>query len=94
VAVPTYLEWQQQAHSFDQMAAYNWDGVNLTGDGTPEKVQDFLVTTNFFSTLGVQPHLGRIFLPEEGQPGQNQRLILSYGLWNAATLPIQTSLAK
>jgi len=59
----------------------NWDGVNLTGDGTPEKVQDFLVTTNFFSTLGVQPHLGRIFLPEEGQPGQNQRLILSYGLW-------------
>lgn len=81
VAVPTYLEWQQQAHSFDQMAAYNWDGVNLTGDGTPEKVQDFLVTTNFFSTLGVQPHLGRIFLPEEGQPGQNQRLILSYGLW-------------
>ena len=81
VAPATYLEWQEQSRSFDRLAAYTWDGVNFTGDGTPQKIQDFQITANFFSTLGVQPHLGRDFLPEEGEPGKNQELILSYGLW-------------
>ena len=81
IATATYLEWQEQSHSFDRLGAYSWDGVNFTGDGTPQKIQDFRVTTNFFSTLGVQPHLGRDFLPGEGDPGKNQELILSYGLW-------------
>jgi len=81
IAPGTYLEWQEQARSFDRLGAYSWDGVNFTGDGTPQKIQDCLVTPNFFSTLGVQPHFGRDFLPEEGEPGKNQELILSYGLW-------------
>ena len=81
VAPATYLEWQSQAHSFEQVGAYSWDGVNFTGEGTPQKIQDYLVTTNFFATLGVQPRLGRDFLSEEGQPGKNRELILSYGLW-------------
>ncbi|HEY8716714.1 MAG TPA: ABC transporter permease [Candidatus Acidoferrum sp.] len=81
VSPATYLEWQQQAQSFDKLSAYAWDGVNFTGDGTPQKIQDFQITTNFFSTLGVQPQLGRDFLAEEGEPGKNHELILSYGLW-------------
>src|ERR1700681_456004 len=81
VAPATYLEWQEQSRSFDRLGAYSYDGVNFTGDGTPQKIQDFLITPNFFSTLGVQPHLGRDFLLEEGEPGKNQELILSYGLW-------------
>ncbi len=81
VAPATYLDWQSQANSFEQVGAYAWDGVNFTGDTTPQKIQDFLITTNFFSVLGVQPQLGRDFLAEEGQPGRNQELILSHGLW-------------
>jgi putative ABC transport system permease protein len=81
VAPATYFEWQSQSRSFEELGAYSWDGVNFTGEGTPQKIQDYLVTSNFFSTLGVQPHLGRDFLAEEGQPGKNQELILSYGLW-------------
>jgi putative ABC transport system permease protein len=81
VAPATYLEWQEQSRSFDRLGAYSYDGVNFTGDAAPQKIQDFLVTPNFFSTLGVQPHLGRDFLAEEGEPGKNQELILSYGLW-------------
>src|SRR6202047_960037 len=81
VAPATYLDWQEHSRSFARLGACSWDGVNFTGDGTPQKIQDFLVTANFFSTLGVQPRLGRDFLPEEGEPGKNQELILSYGLW-------------
>src|ERR1700731_2439927 len=81
VAPATYLEWQEQSLSLHRLGAYSYDGVNFPGDGTPQKIQDFLITPNFFSTLGVQPHLGRDFLLEEGEPGKNQELILSYGLW-------------
>jgi putative ABC transport system permease protein len=81
VAPATYLDWQAQAKSFEEMAAYEWDEVNLTGNREPEKVQGFDVTANFFGLLGVQPKMGRAFLPEEEQPGKEQEIILSYGLW-------------
>jgi putative ABC transport system permease protein len=81
VAPATYLDWQAQAKSFEQMGAYEWDEVNLTGNREPEKVQGFDVTANFFGLLGVQPKMGRAFLPEEEQPGKEQEIILSYGLW-------------
>jgi putative ABC transport system permease protein len=81
VAPATYFEWKDQARSFEQMAAYQWNALNLTGEGQPEKVQGFEVTANFFDMLGVQPRMGRTFLPEEEQRGKDQEIILSYGLW-------------
>jgi putative ABC transport system permease protein len=81
VAPATYLDWKAQAKSFEEMGAYQWDEVNLTGNREPEKVQAFEVTANFFGLLGVQPKMGRAFLPEEEQPGKDQEIILSYGLW-------------
>ena len=80
-APATYLDWRKEAQSFDQMAAYAWDEINLTGDGTPQKVQAFNITANFFGMLGVQPQLGRPFLPEEEIPGHNQEIILGHALW-------------
>ncbi len=70
VAPASYLDWQQQARSFEKMGAYRWDEVNFSGDGTPQRVEGFDVSPNFFSLLGVQPALGRAFLPEEGELGQ------------------------
>ena len=81
VAPATYLDWKKEVHSFDDLAAYAWDEVNLTGDREAQKVQDFKVTANFFPMIGVQPLLGRTFLPEEEEPGRDQEIILSYGLW-------------
>ena len=81
VSPATYVDWQTQAKSFEQMGAYAWDEVNLTGNREPEKIAGFDVTANFFGLLGVQPKMGRTFLPEEEQPGKEQEIILSYGLW-------------
>src|SRR5882762_760876 len=68
VAPATYLDWQAQAKSFEQVSAYAWEEVNLTGNREPEKIQGFDVTANFFELLGVQPKI-------------EQEIILSYGLW-------------
>jgi putative ABC transport system permease protein len=94
VAPATYLDWQAQAHSFEHLGAYGWDEVNLTGNREPEKIQGFDVTANFFSLLGVQPKLGRSFLPEEEQPGKDQEIILSYGLWERRYASDPTILGK
>jgi putative ABC transport system permease protein len=81
IAPATFFEWRKQAKSFDQLTAYAWDEVNLTGDREPQKVQDFQVSANFFQTIGVQPQMGRAFLPDEEEPGKNQEIILGHALW-------------
>lgn len=80
-APANYLDWKQQTHSFERMAGYNWSEVNLTGEGEPEKLTAALVTRDFFPLLGIEPMKGRYFLPEEDQPGSNQVVVLSRGLW-------------
>jgi len=47
VAPATYFEWRDQARSFEQVGAYTWNSINLTGDREPEKVQGFAVSANF-----------------------------------------------
>ncbi len=65
------------------MAASHETSFNLTGDGEPERVSSYAVTANFFPLLGVQPLLGRSFVPEEDRPGANKAVVLSYGLWQS-----------
>jgi putative ABC transport system permease protein len=81
VAPATYLDWRKEAKSFDLMGAYAWDEVSLTGDGQPQKIQAFHITSNFLAMLGVQPQLGRSFVLEEEEPGKNQEIILGHALW-------------
>ncbi len=47
----------------------------------PEIVHGLRVSSNFFSVLGVQPSLGRAFLPQECQKGSNNAIILSWPAW-------------
>ncbi|HEY7545204.1 MAG TPA: ABC transporter permease, partial [Blastocatellia bacterium] len=78
---PSYIEYRDMTRSFEQVAvATNW-GVNLTGVGEPERLQGARLSASFLSTLGIEPALGRNFLPEEEQVGKNNVVILSHALW-------------
>jgi len=63
-----YFDWKQQAHSFDQFAAYAWREVNLTGDREPQKFKPFKYRQTFLACSRVRPQLGRAFLSEEEVP--------------------------
>jgi predicted permease len=76
-----YTHYRDNAKSFESVAAMTGGGFNLTGGGDPEQVNGALVTHNFFSSLGARPALGRVFLPEEDQPGKNKVVALSHGFW-------------
>lgn len=81
VAPATYFDWRKEAHSFDELAAYSWDEVNLTGEANPQKIQAFQISANLFAMLGVRPQAGRVFLTEEETPGKDQEIILGHALW-------------
>jgi putative ABC transport system permease protein len=51
------------------------------GDTDAERVSGDRVSATYFKTLGVQPAIGRDFLPEEDVPGKNRVVILSHRLW-------------
>ncbi len=78
-----YEAIRTQSKSFDKFAAYASEAANLTGQGDPEREQAAKVTTDFFDALGVQPILGRDFTPEDGTPGHDDEMVLSYGLWQS-----------
>jgi putative ABC transport system permease protein len=77
-----FTDWSQQTDLFASTAAY-WTGTaNFGADGAePERVPRAGVTTGFFSVLGVQPVLGRTFVPEDDKGWPQSVAIISHGLW-------------
>jgi putative ABC transport system permease protein len=69
VLTPEFGAWKAQNQTFEQMEAFGTTtGVNLTMAGQPAmRVDSASVTPGFFSMLGVAPHIGRNFTPEESQ---------------------------
>ncbi|HYL77402.1 MAG TPA: ABC transporter permease [Bryobacteraceae bacterium] len=80
-----FLDLRERNQSFSDMAAYfAFYGVGdnkLTGQGEPERLSGVPVSQNFFSLLGVQPQLGRLFTAEECKWHGPKATLLSHGLW-------------
>ena len=72
---------RDRSHSFESVAAWANDDLNLTGHGEPLQVPVARVSPNFFSTLGVQPQLGRVFTQEEGRPEGSPVVMISDSMW-------------
>ena len=81
VAPANFVDLRTQNQTFEAIGAYGPQDVNLTGDGEPERISGQLVSANVLSILGVEPALGRTFLANEDQPGQEHVVVLSYALW-------------
>jgi len=86
VSAPNYWDFERRNHVFSGMALFDsaGRGYNLSANGSAreaEQVSGLRVSASFFGVLGVQPFLGRTFLPEEEVRGKDHEVILSYGLW-------------
>jgi predicted permease len=77
-----YLDYRERNTVFAGLAAAAGTWVWLTEGETSSEHNGQLVSANYFSVLGVQPHLGRFFLPEEDTtPGAQPVAVISYRLW-------------
>ncbi len=80
---PDFLDWKRTAKSFQALAASSGDAFTLTGNGDPKLTNAAQATTNFFSTLGVKPVLGRDFIDGDQQYDSPRVAMLTYALWRS-----------
>ncbi len=85
VSPANFLDWQKQGTLFESMGCSPaWLGsreFNVVGPDSTERVAGAYVSSGFFPALGVNPLLGRGFLPGEDQPDTSAVAVLSHGFW-------------
>ena len=82
IGAPVLDEWRRQSTVFEGLGAVRTYGnFTLTGKGPPETLRGSLFSANVFPLIGIQPLLGRGFLPHEEIYGNHRVVILSHELW-------------
>ncbi|HEX2268884.1 MAG TPA: ABC transporter permease [Pyrinomonadaceae bacterium] len=77
-----FFDQREKNTVFDKMAAYNFASRNLTEQGqTAERLLGLAATADFFPIMGVSPALGRVFKPEEFEPGTDNVIVLTDRFW-------------
>ena len=81
VALNNFVAWKERSQSFQSMAAFLHEPMNLLGPRESVQVPGLRVTSEFFTALGTPPVLGRTFRPGEYYRDEPREVILSYGTW-------------
>jgi predicted permease len=83
---PDYVDLRDRNRSFESLVSYDIQGpVGLdTGGGNPSVVWPYMVSGNYFDSLGIQPYLGRFFHGSD-EHGKNSvpYIVLSYAYWHS-----------
>src|SRR5579872_1611950 len=79
---PNYRDLRDRNAVFESLFAYRIAPMALDNNGGANRVWGYLVTGNYFETLGIKPALGRVFTPEEDvSPNASPYAVLSYTCW-------------
>ncbi len=76
-----YEDWKQQSKSFENLALFKRYSMSLTGAGEAAHVSANRSTANFWNVLKIDAFMGRVFRPDECQPGRDAVAVLSYSFW-------------
>lgn len=79
-----FLTLREDTRSFSGMTAWYGEGATLQSPGQPRTIPLARVSSHFLETLGLQPHIGRSFRPEEDAPGQPAPVaMLAHDAWTS-----------
>src|SRR5262245_10562752 len=79
---PVYRELSEKNSVFAGMLTFHSIEMTMSDGSQAERVMGELVSGNFFTTLGVGPHLGRVFSDADDQtPGAHLVTVISYNFW-------------
>jgi len=81
LCVADFDDWKVMSHAFVQPAAFGRNLYVYTSSQEPQQISGAGVSSGFFSTLGVEPMLGRGFLPKEEVLGGALAVIVSENFW-------------
>jgi putative ABC transport system permease protein len=80
-ADPNLEDVRAQVHSLQGMAAMRSGETTVSVGNAPDRVRVASVSADFFSVIGVQPLLGRLFVPEEQRFGAAPAVLVSHSFW-------------
>lgn len=80
VSGSNYMDWKEQSRLLQDICVFEPGSGTLTGQGEPEQIAGLRISSNFFQTLGVKPHLGRLFTEADEKQWMSVGVI-SYGAW-------------
>jgi predicted permease len=85
VAPAVFHDWREKTHGFQDMAAWKWWAGAITSDSgeLPEYIVGAAGSWNLFSVLGVDPALGRTFIPDEDRTGAPDAVILTWSFFQS-----------
>jgi predicted permease len=83
VAAEDYIDYRERNTTLANLAAYStWpEQYVTTGGDEPEVLVGAAASWNLFRTLGVEPAIGRGFLPEDEEPASGNPVVLGHGVW-------------
>jgi putative ABC transport system permease protein len=79
--VPSYFDRRDALTTLEEQGMFTYWFDTLTINGVPQEVRGMRATPSLFRVLRVPPALGRTFTDVEGEVGNDQKVILSYALW-------------
>ncbi|MBI3401153.1 MAG: ABC transporter permease [Acidobacteria bacterium] len=82
--VPDYFDRLRETDVFEEQALFNGGNQSIDQNGTPVRIRMNRVTPSFFRLLRVASALGRTFSEQEGDVGNDKKIVLSYALWQSA----------
>jgi predicted permease len=83
VSYANFADWEHDSHGFSAMSAGRQNTFTLGSSGSigPERIEGGIYTWELFKTLGVEPILGRTFVPDDDRTGSPRVAVISYELW-------------
>ncbi len=78
-----FQKWRERSRDLSAISIVSPGTYDLTGAGRPQQVRVARVSASLFAVMGVNPRLGRAFLPSEDQPNRNHVVILSDAFWHS-----------
>jgi len=83
MSYPNFQDYEKENQVFTGLTCISGGFLTLSGGAEPKQILGLLVSANYFDVLGVQPSVGRFFLPDEDKKlGGNNVVVLSYSLWS------------
>ena len=82
-SAPDYFDRLRETDVFEEQAAYNGGNPSIDQNGTPVRIRVTRVTPSFFRLLRIAPALGRTFSEQDGEIGNEKKVVLSYALWQS-----------
>ncbi|MBI4476608.1 MAG: ABC transporter permease [Acidobacteria bacterium] len=77
-----YVDYRDRNRTLDGLVAFQLMTFSLKSDGPPQHIWGQVVSSNYFSVLGLQPAVGRLFRPDEATaPGTDPIAVLNYRAW-------------